>query len=127
MVGYFSLKAGLISIHESEAFDKVEFDTYPGVEIANFALNSNYVKDHPETKGCGLIIFKRFIKPLICNSAKEIGIKIIYIFALPVTNLINRYYEYGFKRLSDIDEEAIHKRLKPSYDEGCIFMYQVIK
>ena len=48
-VGYFSLKAGLVSVNETEVEItdeetgekrmESEFDTVPGVELANFAVN----------------------------------------------------------------------------------------
>lgn len=126
LVGYFSLKSGLISINETQGFEKADFDTVPGVEVANFALNSTYIKNHPEARGSGLLIFSHFIRPLIKQASQEIGIKVIYLFALPIERLISRYKEYGFQKLSSKDETALHKRLKPVYDESCIFMYQVI-
>ena len=66
MVGYFSLKAGLISLNERE-MESVDdetgekktitvFDTLPGVELANFAVNSSYIKKHKDLKGVGLVI-----------------------------------------------------------------------
>ena len=58
MVGYFSVKAGLISVNEVHTENNVTFDTVPGVEMANFAVNHTYLSNHPELKGVGLIIFK---------------------------------------------------------------------
>ena len=52
LVGYFSLKAGLVSNDEERDGDVVEFDTLPGVELANFAVNGTFRKAHPEAKGC---------------------------------------------------------------------------
>lgn len=126
LVGYFSIKAGLISVNEVHTEDEVTFDTIPGVEIANFAINNTYLLNHPELKGSGLIIFNDFIVPIIQEAAKSIGIKIIYIFALPIGRLIDRYKEYGFQRLDNASEDELHKRLKPSYDEDCIFMFQLL-
>ena len=62
LAGYFSLKAGLISLNESNNAGYNEFDTLPGIELANFAVNNEYQARHPETKGLGLMIFKR-LKP----------------------------------------------------------------
>lgn len=126
LVGYFSVKAGLISVNELHTEDNVSFDTIPGVEIANFAINDAYQKNHPNLKGLGLIIFNDFIVPIIQKAAKEIGIRIIYIFALPFERLIKRYRDYGFLRLDSVSEDELHKRLKPNYDEDCIFMYQLL-
>lgn len=30
------------------------------------------------------------------------------------------------KRLDRVDEDKLHKRLKPRFDDGCVFMYQLI-
>jgi hypothetical protein len=134
LVGYFSIKAGLISLNEHEEIvvdsitgketRKTVFDTLPGVELANFAVNDSYIKKYPENKGVGLIIFRSFIMPIIQEAAKSIGIKILYLFALPYQDLISRYKSYGFSRLDDPYEDQLHSRLKPSYDESCKFMYQ---
>lgn len=136
LVGYFSLKAGLISLneHEEEISDNetgsnatvTMFDTLPGVELANFAVNDTYIRNHPALKGVGLVIYEQFILPLIGRASELIGAKILYIFALPYKDLIARYVDYGFKRLDDPFEDELHKRLKPSYDQSCIFMYQIL-
>ena len=124
LVGYFSVKAGLISVNEVHTEDEETFDTIPGVEIANCAVNDTYLQNHPELKGTGLIIFNDFIVPVIQEASKSVGVKIVYIFALPFERLINRYREYGFLRLDSTSEDELHKRLKPNYDENCIFMFQ---
>jgi len=136
LVGYFSLKAGLISMneHEEEIPDNetgssttvTMFDTVPGVELANFAVNDTYIRNHPALKGVGLVIFEQFIMPLIARASEIIGTKVLYIFALPYDDLIARYMDYGFMRLDDPYEDELHKRLKPSYDQSCIFMYQIL-
>ena len=123
-VGYFSLKSGLISGNEQERDGHIEFDTLPGVELANFAINSAYIDAHPDYKGIGAIIFSDFVIPIIEKSSREIGIRVVYIFALPFERLISRYEAYGFKRLDAKSEDSLHARLKPVYDESCIFMYQ---
>ena len=124
LAGYFSLKAGLISVNEVHTENVQTFDTIPGVELANFAVNDNYHKQHPELKGIGLIIFNEFIVPIIQKVSENIGIRIIYLFALPFDRLIERYHDYGFLRLDKSSEDELHKRLKPNYDEDCIFMFQ---
>lgn len=50
LVGYFSVKAGLISVNEVHTVEGVTFDTIPGVEIANFAVNEVYQDNHPDLK-----------------------------------------------------------------------------
>ena len=124
LVGYFSLKAGLISGNEQERDGHIEFDTLPGVELANFAVNSAYIDAHPDYKGIGAIIFSEFVIPIIERISKDIGVRVVYIFALPFEKLISRYEAYGFKRLDEKSEDSLHARLKPAYDESCIFMYQ---
>ena len=124
LVGYFSLKAGMISVNETKNGDIDKFDTMPGVELANFAANDTYIRKYKALKGCGRIIFDLLIVPTIEEVARKIGIKLIYIFALPIDSLIERYRDYGFKRLPSKQEDELHKRLKPNYDESCIFMYQ---
>ena len=39
-------------------------------------------------------------------------------------DILHRYREYGFLRLDSVSEDELHKRLKPNYDENCIFMFQ---
>ena len=145
LAGFFSLKAGLISYNEHEVTVLDEstgeavidentgerktrrvFDTLPGVELADFAVNQTYINNHPDLKGVGLVIYNRFILPIIRQAAESIGIKILYIFALPYDDLIARYEKYGFSRLEKELEAELHKRLKPEYDESCTFMYRML-
>ena len=132
LVGYFSLKAGMVSLNEREVMDeqgrkKKEFDTVPGIEIANFAVNESYCKMNPEISGLGVLIFREFIQKLAYQAAEVIGAMVLYIFALPYDSLLERYSKsYCFLRLLPEDEVALHKRLKPAYDETCIFMYQIL-
>ncbi len=103
LVGYFSLKAGLISLNErqiettdDETGEKKKvtvFDTLPGVELANFAVNSSYVRRHKELKGLGVVIFNQFILPIVRQTSENVGVKILYIFALPYDDLIKCGYQ----------------------------------
>ena len=77
-------------------------------------------------RGLGINIFSHFIQPLIEDVSKRVGVKVIYLFSLPFERLIRRYMQYGFERLETDDETDLHKRLKPRYDEGCVFMYQML-
>lgn len=145
LVGYFSLKSGLISYNErdvlvideitgEEIIDKITgknkmrrtFDTMPGIELANFAVNQSYISMHPDLKGTGLVIFNNFILPIVKQASDLVGTALIYIFALPYEELISRYEQYGFLRLETSLETQLHSRLKPYYDEHCIFMFQPI-
>lgn len=124
VVAYFSLKSGFVAINEEEGEEQTEFDSIPGVELSNFAVNGAYLTAHPTYKGLGKIVFFDFILPTISEAAKIIGIRFLYIFALPNKSLIANYEKYGFSRLPLEDEKKMHSRIKPRYDEGCIFMYQ---
>lgn len=130
---FFSLKAGLISINEKKSDNnkneevEKEFDTLPGIELANFAVNTEYIKNHPKLKGIGKYIFGAFIIPLTRIISEYIGVKMVYIFALPYESLIKRYSEYGFQSLSDSAESSLHRRLKPRYDRFCKFMYMLLE
>lgn len=126
LVAYFSLKAGFVATNESKSPFTRAFDTEPGVEISNFAVNGEYKKAHPDARHVGAYIFEAFILPLIKAAAEKIGIRILYIFALPYTPLIDYYRSLHFIRLSTDQERAMHRRIKPRYDRGCIFMYQVL-
>ncbi len=145
LVGYFSLKAGLISYNEHDVpvVDEITgeevvdeetgekkmrrvFDTLPGVELADFAVNQTYIDNHPDLKGVGLVIYNKFILPVVREAAETIGIKLLYLFALPYEDLIDRYKTYGFSRLEKELEEELHKRLKPLYDDDCKFMYRML-
>ena len=122
IVGYFSLKTGMVASRKKWSFFHVEIDSLPAVELANFAVNSEYRATHNEQKGIGSIIFLDFVLPIIKMAADRVGIYIIYIFALPYSNLIRYYETLNFKRLSKVEEAFIHRNYKPRYDEGCIFM-----
>lgn len=124
IVGYFSLKAGMISINERRKLFHREFDNVSGIELANFAVNNSYKEAHKEYNGIGKIIFYYFIIPIVKNVSKQIGVNTLFIFALPYKNLISYYGTLHFERLSLLEEHYVHRRIKPRYDEGCIFMYQ---
>lgn len=128
LVAYFSIKAGNITANERKGLlsNIIEFDSVPGVELANFAINGAYKEKHSYVKEIGRIVLMDFVFPIIREVVKVVGMKVIYIFALPNVKLIERYEELGFIRLPAKQEKAIHKRIKPSYDRNCIFMYQVL-
>ena len=124
LVAYFSLKAGFVSVNDRVGFFKRVFDSIPACELANFAVNKNYIEKHPEAKGIGKVVFSDFVEKVVVSAAEWIGIDIIYLFALPKKDLITRYKTYGFSRLSTLQERAIHKRIRPRYDGNCIFMFR---
>lgn len=126
LVGYFSLKAGMVSNAESGNILASSFDMVSGIELANFGVNGKYKKAHGETKGIGKIIFMDFILPICIATSDIIGAKILYIFALPYKDLINYYKTLNFSRLSKSEEVRVHRRIRPRYDNSCIFMYRSI-
>ncbi len=126
LVAYFSLRAGFIAF-DNMSENEDSFDSIPGVEISNFAINKRYRQEHPKTKGIGKVIFESIIKPIIRETSELIGVRIIYIFALPKDKLLSYYHEtFDFARLSEDQENKMHNRIRPAYDKDCIFMYQRI-
>lgn len=65
LAGYFSLKAGLVSLDESSDGERTQFDTVPGIELANFAFNGAYRRAHPTSKGGGMLVFFELVLPLV--------------------------------------------------------------
>ncbi len=126
LVGYFSLKAGLMTQEESGEDGIVELDTLPGVELANFAVNRTYRDSHPITKGCGRSIFQKLVLECVRRAAAIVGVSVVYLFSLPDQKVIENYQSYGFSRLESSDEDRIHARLKPRYDAQCVFMYMML-
>lgn len=127
LVGYFSLKAGMVTYNES-LFGNT-FDSMPGIELANFAVNEVYKKKHIDEiqESIGVSIFINFILPIIKEVSNQVGVKIIYVFSLPSENLIKFYHKLNFQRLPRWVERKIHRRIKPNYDKNCIFMCQLVK
>lgn len=132
LVAYFGLKTGLISNNERkislDGKEQVVFDTVSGIELAEFAINDNYIAVHPDYKGCGVIIFNDFILR-ICEQVKEIvGCEILFGYSVDTEGkLLQRYLrEYGFERLDPESEERVQERFRPFFDKGCVFIYQKI-
>lgn len=70
--------------------------------------------------------FEFFVLPIVKCMAKYIGVNSLYIYALPEQKLIEHYGKMGFSRLPPKQERFVQHHVKPKYDEGCIFMYQVL-
>ena len=123
IVGYFTLKTALftIGIEGTEYFDSI-----PSVELSNFAVNSLYRVKHPEVKEIGKTVLTSFVVPIIKYIRNFVAVKALYIYALPEEKLIQHYESLGFKRLSSEEEAFVHAHVKPKYDDGCIFMYQIL-
>ncbi len=125
IVAYFSLRAGFVAANNKILF-RSEFDTMPGIEISNFAVNETYINAHPEAKGIGINLFVDYILPIAKQAQIHVGARLLYIFALPNNSLIEHYKKWGFARLAKIQEALMHRRIRPNYDRGCIFMYQIL-
>lgn len=123
IVAYFSLRTGLIPI--SRGFFK-GFDTYTGIELANFAVNTNARNEIKEISRLGSYIFYTFIYSLVQEINKLVGAKYLYIYALPNDRLMEHYTTMGFSLFPKQAEKYIYRHSKPYYDKGCRFMYQII-
>ncbi len=122
LVCYFSMRTGLVTLQvEDDAFDSLS-----AIELSNFAMNQTYKTNHPKAKRLGFYFFKRFILPLAQFVSEYIGVSTLYIYALPEDKLISHYKKMGFSRLPPDQECFVQNHVKPKYDEGCIFMYQVL-
>jgi len=127
IAAYFSLHTGSFTLKDTEQSDEdAEKYTVPSVELSNFAVNSAYRERHSEIKGIGEQVFRRFIIPTVNYGAELFGIQAIHIYALPQDELLEHYSTFGFSRLPPEMEAYIHSHIKPAYDEGCIFMYQIL-
>ena len=83
IAAYFSLHTGSFTLKTSEQTDEdAEKYTVPSVELSNFAVNSAYRERHPEIKGLGELVFRRFIIPTVNYGAELFGIQAIHIYAL---------------------------------------------
>ncbi len=122
LAGYFALRTGLFTVKISEE----DFYTVPSIELSNFAVNENYRKSHPDIKRVGTSMFYDFILPLVRYIKSFVGIQALYIYALPEDRLIEHYSSLGFERLEEEGEQFVHQHVKPDYDDGCIFMFQML-
>ena len=121
VVAYFSLRTGLVTMGGEK-----DFITIPSIELANFAVNSCYRENHSESKYLGAVVLSEFIHPIVRYISDFIAVKILYIYALPEEDLIKYYERLGFNRLDKEQERFVHSHIKPDYDTGCIFMYQLL-
>lgn len=120
IVAYFTLKAGMML--ENVQFRR--FDTVPGIELMNFAVNDGYRIYHPESRHIGEVVFREFIWPLCQELASYVGAEILFLYALPYEPLMDYYSRLGFSRFNAKTERMLHRRIRPRYDKRCIFMYQ---
>lgn len=127
LVGYFGLRAGLISANEHKVKVGNEeitvFNTVSGIELAEIALDDDF-----RNKGYGLIIFHDFIIPIVKMASEYIGCEILYAFSVDTDGALLRKYinDYNFMRLDPESETKLHERLRSQFDKGCVFIYQSI-
>ena len=119
---YFSLRNGLITIQ----VEGDDFDSLPAIELSNFAANDTYCKKHTDVQSIGRYTFENFILPISRCMAKYIGANSLYIYALPNDKLIKHYKTMGFSLLPKDQEKFVQSHVKPKYDAGCRFMYQIL-
>lgn len=122
LVCYFSLRTGLVTFQIVNDM----FDTFPAIELSNFAVNDTYKRNHTDVQSIGRYVFEIFILPIVRCMAKYVGVNSLYIYALPNDKLIEHYQIMGFTRLPADEEKFVQQHVKPKYDEGCIFMYQTV-
>ena len=126
IIAYFTLKAGMVGIKQNRFPYNRSVDSVPGIEVANFAVNKTYKKKHENLRGIGYMIFNDFILPKVEEARSIVGVRILYIYALPREELIEHYHTYGFARLASFQQKYIEKWFQPRYDQGCVFMYQIL-
>ena len=119
---YFSLRSGLIAVRREDDL----FDTIPAIELANFAVNNVYRSEGGKVDRVGAYVFRKFVQPIVKCVADLVGVKYLYIYALPEEKLIQYYNWLGFVRLTYAAEAFVYSHVKPAYDQGCIFMYQEV-
>lgn len=125
IVGYFSLKAGQNHLIEGVLWNKKKY-VFPGVELVMFAVNDNYREMAQNNTSLGEWLFYAFVLPKIKEASDIIGIKQVYIFALPYKpKLIAFYKRLGFvnpRYSSDYKKKV--RTIIPQFDRGCVFMIQ---
>lgn len=123
LAGYFSLRTGLFT----KPIFKDSFDSVPAIELANFAMDSNYKKSHTgKMQYLGIYVFRHFVIPIVKQVAELVGVNSLYLYALPSERLMEHYEKMGFTRLPSDQEKFVQDHVKPVYDVDCIFMYQVL-
>lgn len=128
IMGYFTVKAGQCYLNEGGWLRK-SYKVLPGVELAMLAVNDRYreLYDGPSFS-FGEWIFEAFVLPKIKEASQLIGVKVIYIFALPYKpNLIEFYKKLGF--INPNYTTGAKRRIRttlPAFDRGCVFMFQIL-
>ena len=126
IIGYFTLRAGQCFINQGNMFKK-KFHVYPGIELAMFAINDQYRELYTDkTFSFGEWIFYRYITEIAKQVAAIVGVRILYIFALPCKpKLISFYKRLGFTNpVYASGKKRYIRTIIPAFDDGCIFMCQ---
>ena len=122
IAGYFALRNGLFTLQ----YFKGRLATIPAIELSNFAVNETYRQGHPNIVRIGQAILFDFVIPIAKYIQTLTAVQALYIYALPKDRLIEHYGSLGFTRLAEKEEKFVHQHVKPAYDDGCIFMYQIL-
>ena len=89
-------------------------------------MNETYRQEHPDVAKIGRVMLYDFVIPIAQFVQSFTAVQALYIYALPEDRLIEHYESLGFKRLSKDEERFVHQQVKPAYDTGCIFMFQML-
>ena len=100
--------------------------TIPAIELSNFAVNETYRQSHPDMTKIGRAILYDFVIPISKYIQTLTAVQTLYIYAIPEQSLINHYSSLGFERLTADEEKFVHQTVKPAYDDGCVFMFQLL-
>lgn len=119
VAAYFSLRTCLVPLPIGHG----DMYTIPGIELSNFARNTNYRSGHREIEKIGGYVFFRFVLPLVRHVSSLVGARLLCLYALPKPCLIS-YYEktLGFSKLEESEANFIYGHIKPKYDQDCVFM-----
>lgn len=132
IMAYFSLKAGSVRLYDFYEKEN-NMQLLPGIELSMFAVNDMYIgyagikRKRTARVGVGEYVYKKYALSIVKDVANKIGVNILYLFALPDDKLVS-YYEHklGF-HLPETQNGKRCKPFVPTFDEGCVFMYQIIK
>ena len=127
IIAYFTLKAG--SIPYTENAENLVFSKntklVPGIELVNIALNDFVL---PKIKllpfRVGEYIFHEIIEKLVIHVASEIGVKVLYLFAMN-KQLAEYYKSWGFRMIEDSEyNDRLSQEWQSEYSSNCVFMYK---
>ena len=106
LAGYFSLRTGLIT----RQIEDEKFDSIPALELANFAINTNYKKNHPNIKLLGFYIFKNFI-PKSVNEKSFLAINCISHAFIYNPSMFHSMYTFLYKDVTFMNKNFTHYKL----------------